>query len=180
MATHPHFLWADLFRRGKSDKKSVIDVLRENILFGTLSEKELAYLATHVYERVYQPDEPIFEQNDRGLGMYVIAKGRVAIKSQNSHPQGENLLVTVLSEGSFFGEMALVDPETIRSAAAVAIDRTVLIGFFKPDLTEIMERNPAMAVKILFQLSAVIGRRLHETTEKITQLKRQRSAKEIA
>jgi CRP-like cAMP-binding protein len=169
MAKHPHFLWADLFRREKANQKSVIHILKENALFCTLAPKELSYLSSLVYERVYQPGEHIFQQNDRGLGMYVITKGRVAVKTQI--PQGE-LLVTQLSEGSFFGEIALVDPNNVRTASVVALERAVIIGFFKPDLMEILERKPSMGVKILFQLSTVLGRRLLQTTEKITQLTR--------
>ena len=176
MHGHPHFLWLDLFRRKKADRHSITDVLRENVLFRTLTGREIAYLATLVYERVYQPDEPIFQQNDRGLGMYVIAKGRVAIKTNT--PEGE-VLVTYLTEGSFFGELALVDPDTIRSASAISVERTVLVGFFKPDLMEILERKPAMGVKILFQLSTVLGQRLLKTTEKITLLSRARGVTQI-
>ena len=146
-----------------------MNVLKDNVLFCTLSSRELRYLAGLVYDRVYQPDEPIFQQNDRGLGMYLIAKGQVAIKSPT--PERE-VLVTVLGEGSFFGEIALVEPNSLRSASAVALERTQVIGFFKPDLMEILERKPAMGVKILFQLSMVLGKRLLETTEKMTALTR--------
>jgi len=69
-----------------------------------------------------------------------------------------------------------VDPDNIRTAAAVAVERTVVVGFFKPDLMELLERKPEMGVKILFQLSTVLGRRLLETTEKITALSRDRKA----
>ena len=55
----------------------------------------------------------------------------------------------------------------------------MLIGFFKPDLEDILERNPAMGVKILFQLSSVLGRRLLETTERITLLKSRKEAKDV-
>lgn len=169
MATHPHFLWKDLFRRGKSENKTLTDILKENVLFCTLSGRELNYLSHFVYERVYQPDEPVFTQGDRGNGMYIIAKGRIAIKSQDAK---DGVLVTVLHEGSFFGEVALVDPNNLRTASALALDRTVTVGFFKPDLMEILERKPAMGVKILLQLAAVLGQRLIETTDKITDLKR--------
>jgi len=166
MTSHPHFLWADLFKR-KSTQKSVANALKENILFRTLNTRELTYLSTLVYERIYQPEESIFSQNDRGLGMYLIIKGRVAI--QNQHPHSK-VLITYLTEGSFFGEIALVDPNNIRTASAIAAERTAIIGFFKPDLLEILERKPSMGVKILLQLSTVLGKRLLETTEKLSQL----------
>lgn len=173
---HPHFIWKDLFNKPKNENASVEEVLKQNVLFKTLTSREIKYLATQVYERVYQPDEPVFTQNDRGLGMYMIARGRVAIKTLGS--DHNEVLVTVLSEGSFFGELALVDPENIRSASALALERTVLIGFFKPDLQEIIDRRPDVGVKILFNLSTVLGRRLLETTEKITLLSRLRQRTE--
>lgn len=176
MGAHPHFLWANLFKRPKSDQTVLLDALLENTLFHTLSRSELAYLSTFIYERIYQTEEPIFEQDDRGMGMYVIVKGRVAIKTRT--PEGD-IHLTTLSEGDFFGELALVDSDNIRSASAIALERCVLAGFFKPDLMEILERKPSMGVQILFQLSTVLGKRLIETTEKITLLTRARGVSQI-
>lgn len=173
MASHPHFLWSDLFSRRSPEKRGIIEILRENVLFKTLNRRELIYLSNFVYERVYQCDEPVFDQNDRGVGMYIIAKGRIAINTMR--PQGE-ALVTVLSEGSFFGEIALVDPDNVRTASAMPLEKTTLVGFFKPDLAEILERKPDMGVKILFQLCTVLGRRLVETTERISVMKRVQGA----
>ncbi|HTL12648.1 MAG TPA: cyclic nucleotide-binding domain-containing protein, partial [Bdellovibrionota bacterium] len=113
MGTHPHYLWKDLFRRRKSNEDSIIEALKDNILFCTLSPRELRYLISLVYERVYQPDESIFREGERGSGMYVIVNGRVAIKT--THPSGDTL-VTTLGKGSFFGELSLVEPENIRTA----------------------------------------------------------------
>lgn len=168
MPIHPHFLWADLFKKGKDDPNSLVHILKDNILFQNLTHRELTYLSGLVHERVYQPDEPIFQQHDRGLGVYLIVEGQVAIKSQS--PRRE-LLVTTLSNGCFFGEIALIEENSLRTASALALEKTILIGFFKPDLLDIIERKPAMGVKILFQLSTVLGQRLIETTHKITHLK---------
>ena len=48
-----------------------------------------------------------------------------------------------------------------------------MIGFFRPDLEEIIERNPSTGVKISYRLSQVLGRRLQGTSEKVTELKRE-------
>jgi CRP/FNR family cyclic AMP-dependent transcriptional regulator len=172
MDKHPHFLWKDLFR-GKKRKSDLQRILGENILFCTLTRRELNYLSNFVYERVFQANEPVFQQADRGLGMYLIASGRIAIKTKNAI---EEVYVTELGGGSFVGELALVDPQHLRTAHAIALERSVLIGFFKPDLEDILARNPAMGVKILFQLSHVLGRRLLETTERITELRHDKVA----
>ncbi|HUP57200.1 MAG TPA: cyclic nucleotide-binding domain-containing protein [Bdellovibrionota bacterium] len=165
MSSHPHFLWADLFKQDHSEKSLIPTALRENVLFRTLSERELSFLSTMVYERVYEPGEPIFRQGDRGFGLYVIVKGTVAIKTQ---AQGaEHILVTKLGRGSFFGELSLLEMENLRSASALAVEKTILVGFFKPDLKEILDRKPAMGVKILQQLALVLGTRLIETTDRL-------------
>ncbi len=167
MGTHPHFLWTDLFKNHNSDQKTMAHVLKENIIFSTLTPRELTYLNSLVYERIYQPNEFVFQQNDKGLGMYVISQGRVAIQPRSS---GTETLEIILKEGSFFGEIALVDRESPRNASAIALERTVLIGFFISDLSEIVERRPSMGTKILIQLSTVLARRLQETAQKITRL----------
>lgn len=168
MSSHPHFLWADLFRQDKPEKSLIPSALRENILFKTLTEREQRFLSTMVYERVYDTGEPIFRQGDRGFGLYIIAKGTVAIRTQGEG--SEQILVTKLTRGSFFGELSLLEMENLRSASAIALEKTVLIGFFKPDLKEILDRKPAMGVKILQQLALVLGTRLIETTGRLTEL----------
>jgi len=172
MPAHPHYLWRDLFRRRKSNDDVIAQALKENVLFCTLAGTEIRYLGTLVYERIYQVEEPIFFEGDRGSGMYIIVQGRVAIKT---HADDGEVLVTTLGKGSFFGELSLVEPENVRTASAYALERTVVVGFFKPDLSEILERKPGMGVKILFQLASVLGRRLLETTRKITELKKERN-----
>ncbi|CAK9250193.1 unnamed protein product [Sphagnum jensenii] len=102
--------------------------------------------------------------------MYLIVSGRIAIRTIQ---RNEEVFITELGKGSFLGELALVDPEHLRSAHAVVTEPSRLIGFFKPDLEGILQSNPAMGVKILYQLSTVLGRRLLETTQRITALQNQ-------
>lgn len=169
MSEHPHFLWSDLFS-GRRKASDLAKILHENILFSTLNRRELRYLSNFVYERVFEAGEQIFRHGDRGVGMYLIVSGRIAIKTIQ---RNEEVFITELGKGSFLGELALVDPEHLRSAHAVVTEPSRLIGFFKPDLEGILQSNPAMGVKILYQLSTVLGRRLLETTQRITVLQNQ-------
>ena len=59
----------------------------------------------------------------------------------------------------------------MRSASAKSAEDSVLLGFFKRDLIELLERNPATGVKVVFRLAEVLGQRLKDTTDKITKLK---------
>ena len=150
-------------------------VLKQNILFQDLSAAELRFLERCVHVRNYAPLEPIFHQGEVGVGLYLILSGRVEISVRESGLNGETtqreIFVTQLLPGDFFGELALVDASERRSASAISRDSTSVIGFFKPDLQEILDRRPVMGTKILLRLAEVLGKRLTETTEKVTELR---------
>jgi len=171
-------LWENVIRRSGDD---VFENIRGNFLFKNLSTKELHFVTDIVHIRDFKKDEIIFHQKDAGSGMYIISKGRVAITvyDQNTSSDAANekeALITELVSGDFFGEIALVQQNGIRSATARATEQTRLIGFFKPNLIEIIERRPSAGVKILLKLSEVLGRRLVETTDMVSDLTDQLNA----
>lgn len=168
------FLWENLFKTSRREK-SLRQKLRENILFQDLSASEIKLVENIVNLRSYRPGESIFRQGEAGVGMYIISSGIVNIHTEELVPQTGEVktnLITQLKEGYFFGDMALVEPDSRRSATAIAHEECTLIGFFKPDLIEICERNPSAGVKILFRLGEVLSTRLRETTHRITELKK--------
>jgi CRP-like cAMP-binding protein len=109
--------------------------------------------------------------------MYIIASGHVNITKEETRTdknKSENgIIITKLLSGDFFGELALVEENGRRSATATAREDTSLIGFFKPALLEILERRPGVGVKIALRLGEVIGRRLKETTDRVSILEEQ-------
>jgi CRP/FNR family cyclic AMP-dependent transcriptional regulator len=169
-----NFLWDNLFRPDQK-RKTIRLSLKENILFRNLTARELRFLETIIHERHYRPGEIIFHQGEMGVGMYIIAQGKVDITmtSAITGPVGQTAetFVTRLEAGDFFGELSLVEESGRRSASAVAVESSILIGFFKPDLLAVLDRNPSMGVKVVFRLGEVLGRRLKETTDRITLLK---------
>ena len=163
------FLWTDFFAKKSEADVTVVSTLKANRLFKRLSPREINYVAKVVHMRHYEPNDQIFAQYEKGLGMYMIAKGSVEIRlrAHNSDKSDPETMVADLGEGSFFGELALIDENDRRTASAYAKGPTTLVGFFKPDLMEIIERKPDMGVKILLELTKVLGKRLAETIEQI-------------
>ncbi|MCB0393259.1 MAG: cyclic nucleotide-binding domain-containing protein [Bdellovibrionales bacterium] len=168
------FLWENIFKQSQK-ARTISALLAENFLFSDLTKKELRFVENIVHERHYRTGESIFKQGEIGVGMYIVVKGSVDIIVYDTDPTGkrptQNILVTRLMSGDFFGEISLVEENGRRSASAVAAEDSIVIGFFKPDLMEILERSPATGVKVVFKLAEVLGRRLKETTDKITQLR---------
>lgn len=162
-------LWESFSGRTSKDTASL---LKENILFQDLTAKELRFVTHIVHLRTYRANEIIFRQGEPGVGMYIVANGQVNISVENSLDckGAEEVVLTRLESGDFFGELALVEENGKRSATAKALENTHLIGFFKPNLIEILERSPATGVKISLRLSEVLGRRLVETNKSVSLL----------
>ncbi len=152
-------LWDDIFKFSKA--KSDIQLLENIPVFKGLSRFDLNKITKMLHLRSYKEGEYIFRENEPGESMYIIKQGDVSItKNKNS----QEILLASLTEGSFFGEVSLVDEDT-RSASAIAKTDTELLGFFRADLMNLIDRNPRLACFILYQLSTVIGKRLRIQTE---------------
>lgn len=168
-----NYIWDNIFRRNAD--QSVQSVLRENILFRDLSENDLRFLERCVHVRHYHAGESVFRQGEIGVGMYLVVKGRVEIYIVDPEAVSDDsreIYITQLLASDFFGELSLVEDNGRRTATAVAREETTLIGFFKPDLMEILSRRPAMGTHITLRIAEVLGRRLKETTEKVSELRR--------
>ena len=118
----------------------------------------------------------MFHQGDPGLGMYIIQEGAVSIVlAEGDNSQKE---LAVLSEGDFFGELGLLD-ESARSASAVCKTDCLLIGFFRPDLLELIERKAALGIKIVMKLAEIVGERLRKTDKELSKLRAQLDAAQV-
>lgn len=166
-----NYIWDNIFRR--SADQTIHSVLAENILFRDLSDSELRFLERCVHVRHYHAGESVFRQGEVGVGMYLVVKGRVEIYvvDPTASEQSREVYITQLLANDFFGELSLVEENGRRTATAVAREETTLIGFFKPDLVEILSRRPAMGTKITLRIAEVLGRRLKETTDKVSELR---------
>jgi CRP-like cAMP-binding protein len=167
-----NFIWENIFKKTKESDLQTI--LSENILFRDLSPREIRFVHKIVHVRRFHPNEMIFRQGETGVGMYMIMKGRVEIFTTDENapsPEFQNIFITQLLPGDFFGELSLVEEGSHRAASAIAREETTLIGFFRPDLMEILARRPSTGVKIIFRLAEVLGRRLKETTNKVSELR---------
>ncbi|HLH32768.1 MAG TPA: cyclic nucleotide-binding domain-containing protein [Terriglobia bacterium] len=156
-------IWGNIFRLG-TRKESLAENLQNIPLFHELTPKELKILERLVHIRTYDAGEPVFVETEPGAGMYVIRSGQVDIVLQ--YRSENRLLLAELEPGDFFGEMALLG-DTSRSATAVARERSELIGFFHPDLMEIINLHPGMGAKISLGLAKTLAERLRYTNAQL-------------
>jgi len=126
-----------------ADRLSAVDV------FAPLSSEELHQLATATVGHVFAPGETLIRAGDEGSSMFVVHNGRVAVQVAD---KGGPRTVAVLSEGNFFGEMALFTGEP-RTANVVALEETEVLEIGHAAMKHIFETNPSLAESISWTIA---------------------------
>jgi CRP/FNR family transcriptional regulator, cyclic AMP receptor protein len=163
-------LWRNLFSQRVVREGTIEEVLSKVPAFANLAPRELKEVAAIVHKREYRSGEPVFYQGDPGLGMYIVKDGEVSIVIQGKDANEREL--ALFSDGDFFGELALLD-ESPRSANAVCKTECTLIGFFRPDLFELIEKNTTLGIKIVLKLAEIVAQRLRHTDKELSKVKSQ-------
>lgn len=120
-----------------------------------------------VHVRNYRASEIVFEEGDPGTGMYMIRSGGVSILVKNQ--QGAEDELALLGPGDFFGETTLTAPAP-RSASARTTEPSELIGLFRADLLEMVERQPTLTSRVLIGLTRIVSERLQTASQEIRSL----------
>jgi glucose-6-phosphate 1-dehydrogenase len=116
-------------------------VLEKVPLFAGCSAVFLHGLALVLKPTVFADGDTIFEKDEPGSEMYFVARGEVEIADGDK-------VVSVLGEGSFFGEKSLLLAEP-RSASARALTQCDLYVLEKPDFMKVLRDHPGFARSIL-------------------------------
>ncbi|MBS1122561.1 MAG: cyclic nucleotide-binding protein [Deltaproteobacteria bacterium] len=144
-----------------SDVSLKLDVLKGMQMFRYLSYKELVRVSNISEMTDLKADQTVFSAGQPGDAMYVVLSGSVRLM------KGETKLIE-LTRGHHFGEMALVD-RSVRSLTAVATEDTRLVVIHRKEFYEIIKREPASAVKMLWSFVQVLGERLRKTTNDLSE-----------
>lgn len=108
--------------------------------------------------------QAVFREGDPGDGLYLVLTGKVKIRRMvdpEEKGKRQEQLLTILSAGQLFGEMALVDGAP-RSADAVAEDVTVLYHLPQADYDALKTKHPGTALRIQDLLVTTLSWRLRE------------------
>lgn len=151
----------------------ILAALKQVPLFDHLSNRDLKKIGRLLHERTYQPGEVIFREGDPGAGMFIVRKGKVNIVIRR--PDGSEQLLTPILERQFFGEMALLEAAP-RSASAVAVDKSELLGFFEPDLESLIERDSKLGSKVVWNLARLMAYRLRGMNETLRKQRQEEAA----
>jgi len=131
-------------------------------LFQRLEPYELEHLAEDVEQVNYKAGEIIFHEYDTGDALYVVEEGSVRIWVTDEDIQ--QVTLTELNPGQFFGELAVLDRGQ-RSSSASAITDTHLHRLSSDNFQKFLMSHPDCAIDVICE----IGARLRQTNLLVAQ-----------
>jgi CRP-like cAMP-binding protein len=132
-------------------------------IFSELENDALEKIEKIGSRKVYTKNDVILMEEDAGTALFVIVKGKVKVSRNSS--DGREVILTILAESDFFGEMAILDGLT-RSATVTAIDESELFLIQRNDFLNLLYEHPEVSVALLQELT----RRLRNADMKIKAL----------
>lgn len=127
-----------------------LNVLKNIPLFSELSEKDLQRIVQVANRQRYHKENLILIEEEVGSSMFVILDGRVKISRISD--DGREVILAIMSEGDFFGEMSLLDGHT-RSANVTAIEDSELLVIRREEFLQMLHDYPQIAVNLLKELA---------------------------
>lgn len=142
--------------------QELTELLGDISIFQDLDEGERAEIAMFMKPQQFPAGTEVFREGDPGGMMFIISAGSVEVQKQRSHGSGR-IVIARFERGGVIGEMSLID-RMPRSATVVAVHPTKAYVLTQNALDELIATKPALAIKLLRGLAALLSLRLRNTS----------------
>ena len=150
-------------------------VLQQVPLFHSLNDDELRELYALMEQRSFPPGETIIQEGDRGDCLYILLRGNVQVLTRNA--TGEEVLLSEIGHGAFFGEMSLLTSEP-RSATVRAVDLAQTLTLYYDAFYAFLSAHPRASLTMLTALARRLGETAHlvrTTTRNVNEIEASQS-----
>lgn len=127
------------------------EALRKVPLFQSIDPNEMAMLARKVESHDYKKGTVVVEAGEEGDSLYVVERGTLKI-SLPGKGKNKELILAIIGEGEFFGEMSLLDGQP-RSATVTVQQPAVLLRLARGHFMDWMRERPEICMLMLAEIS---------------------------
>jgi CRP/FNR family transcriptional regulator len=131
--------------------KEIVGFLQRVPLFQGLKNNQKELLAKRFVERDYATGDKIVTQGMGGEGFFIIVKGHA--DAYRSRSDGNQVLVNSFNPTDYFGELALLDEDGLRTASVVATEPTKCLVLIRWDFIGLLKEDNEMAISILAEIT---------------------------
>jgi CRP/FNR family transcriptional regulator, cyclic AMP receptor protein len=119
-------------------------------IFSELPETTLQKIEKIGTRKIYAKNDIILMEEEVGTALFVIINGKVKVARTST--EGREVILTILSDSDFFGEMAILDGLT-RSATVVAIEESELFLIQRNDFLNLLREHPEVSISLLQEMT---------------------------
>ena len=132
-------------------------------IFSDLDQESLDKIEKYGVLQNYKKNSVILSEEESGSALFVIVEGKVKI-SRASGDEKE-VILAILNESDFFGEMSLLDGMT-RSATVTAIEDSKLFMIQRNEFLDLLKKYPEVSIALVTEMT----KRLRAASMKIKAL----------
>lgn len=140
-----------------------IEFLKQVPIFSDLDEESLSKVANSGVLQSFKKDSVILSEEDAGNALFVIVSGKVKVVRSDS--QDKEVILAILNDSDFFGEMAILDGLN-RSANVISMEDSKIFIIQRNDFLDLLRKYPDVSIALLQELST----RLRASSMKIKAL----------
>lgn len=125
-------------------------------LLAGLPEEDVRQLVSIARRRTFEKGEVVFHRDDLAESLHLVVRGHFGARVQT--PVGDSVLLDVIAPGRAFGELALLLPDSRRSATVSALDAGETRSVFRHDFTALQRSHPGVKDVLLTLLAEQLRR----------------------
>lgn len=119
-------------------------------IFSDLDQETLEKIVKSGVLQSFKKNSVILSEEDSGSALFVIAEGKVKVfRSSNDEKE---VILAMLNESDFFGEMSLLDGMA-RSATVMAIEDSKLFIIQRTEFLDLLKKYPEVSIALLTELT---------------------------
>ena len=151
--------------------KMSVNLLAQIPFFTDLPEEELDRLMSELEVVNLKSGQILFREGEVGENLYIVVSGELEILM--GPETNDELVLNILHEGEYIGEMSLIQPGGQRSASTRARGDVILLSMSRTQFKDLLNRHPELAKSMVSVLSQRLVNTNVQTFRGLTEKNRQ-------
>jgi CRP-like cAMP-binding protein len=126
------------------------DFLKYVPIFSELNDTTIEQISKIGIRKTFKKDSVVLYEHETGSALFVIVEGKVKISRVSD--DGREVILTILNDSDFFGEMAILDGLS-RSANVTAMEDSELFIIQRNDFIALLHTHPEISIALLKELT---------------------------
>lgn len=139
--------------------------------FTDLPTDELERLLSELEVKKLKHGELLFKEGDPGEHLYIVVDGELELLM--GPDTKDEMILNILHQGEYLGEMSLLQPDGTRTASARARGDIVLLSMSRAQFRDLLQRHPELARSMVSVLSQRLVHTNVQTFRGLTEKNRQ-------